>query len=381
MPLVAADANQQIATLQRFIAQRTKDGKVTQAEANAILTQAKKENVQGGELALLRNLATSGQVVPKEKDAFIKAVDQIVPQGAPTAKLAAIIFRVNPNTGRNQLLKVLDDAKNPVPGGPKTFVVTGLGRPYLAAITTAQITLGLTKFLDGAGPKQATQIRHYLGEQLKTFETPVAKGGLAVNGRVPAPKGLAFSDDTREGGIIAINQQATVLRALDKVSQLPGAANAKLAAHARSVATKVSHELSKDLDFAYPATGRLAYSLTMRGKTPETVQLEDGQHLLTTMQALRALSPSLRAPFDPVIARVEKRLPEIAFCGPEDLTGTSGQIFTPEFDAFRAAAHTVLGKAKVTQSDYAALKAKAMRDGLLTPGESGLLAEVKKRVQ
>lgn len=380
MPIPAApNANQQIAALSRRIKTAKADGSVSANEAHALLTQARRENVQGGELALLRDVASSGTVAPGARDAFVQAVDQIVPAGAPTAQLAAIIFRLDPNTGRKQLLSLLAHAQNPVRGGPTTFVVTGLGRPYLAAITSAQVTMGLVKFLDGAPPAQATKIRHFLGEQLRTFATPVARGGLAVQGRLPKTKGLAFSDDTRAGGIIAVNQQATVLRALERVALLPGKSNASLAAKAHALGTKVSRELQSDLDFAYPATGRLAYSLTMRGGRPVVPQLEDGNHLKTTLDALRGLQ-TFGAPFQKVLDRVEKRLPEIVFAGPEDLTGASGHIFTAEFDAFRAAAAKVRAKHQVTAQDYAQLQARAQRDGLLTPGEKGLLKQVKQRV-
>ncbi len=137
MPVAAANTNQQLAALQKAIAARKADGKVTAKEANELLAQAKKEFVQGGELSLLRQLAGDKTLAPAAKDGFVKKVDQIVPAGAPTAQLAAILFRIDPKTGREQLLSILDQAKNPVAGGPKTFVVTGLGRPYLAAITSA----------------------------------------------------------------------------------------------------------------------------------------------------------------------------------------------------------------------------------------------------
>ena len=378
MPVAAANANQQLAALQKALAVRKADGKITAKEANELLAQAKKEFVQGGELAVLRQVAAGKSLAPAAKDAFVKEVDQIVPAGAPTAQLAAILFRLDPNTGRQQLLAILDKAKNPVAGGPKTFVVTGLGRPYLAAITSAQITTGLVKFLEGATPQQATKIRHYLGQQLKTFETPVARGGVAVPGRLGA-KGLAFASDTRAGPITAVNQNAVVLRALEKVALLEGPQNSAIAAKARGLATRTANELKSELDFTYPATGRLAYSLTMRNGKPATVQLEDGNHLKTTLDALGSLK-MFKARFEPVIARVEKRLPEIAFAGTEDLTGISGLIYNAGFTAFRAEVIKVEHKATITAQDVARLESLAGRDGLMTSGEKGLLARVKKRV-
>jgi hypothetical protein len=380
MPLAAADANAQIAALSRLIRQRDADGKITKSDANAILAQAKKENVQGGELGLLRELATNKDVVKGERSALVKAVDQIVPAGAPTAQMAAIIFRLDPNTGRRQLLNLLDNAHNPVAGGPKTFVVRGLGAPYLATITTAQATDGLVKFLDGASPKDAHRIRHLLNQQLDTFEKPVDKGGLAVRGRVPGAHGLAFSDDTREGGIIAVNQQAQALRALEKVGELKGKDNEAIAARARGIANRAAKELHADLDYAYPANGTLSYSLAMVNGKPTTPQLEDGEHLLTTLQALKSLT-HFKKQFQPVVDRIEKRLPEMKFAGPEDLTGDSGHIFTPQFEAFREQAHRILAKPKVTGADVAQLKSMAASDGLVTPGEAGLIREAEQRAK
>lgn len=279
---------------------------------------------------------------------------------------------------REQLLSILDKAKNPVAGGPKTFVVTGLGRPYLAAITSAQVTSGLVKFLDGATPQQARKMRAYLGQQLKTFETPVARGGVAVPGLLGA-RGLAFASDTRAGPVTAVNQNAVVLRALEKVALLKGPENAALATRARALGTRTANELKSELDFAYPATGQLAYSLIMRHGHPLLAQLEDGNHLKTTLDALGSLKV-FAAPFAPVIARMKKRLPEIAFAGTEDLTGTPGHIYNAGFNAFRAEVARVEHKAIVTAHDLAHLETLARHDGLLTPGEKGLLARLKKRV-
>jgi hypothetical protein len=381
MATVAPNANQQIAALQRLIQKDEADGRVSAREAKAILAQAEKENVQGGELALLRNLATSQLLAPAAKDSFVAAVDQIVPAGAPTAQLAAIFYRVDPNTGRQQLLHLLAQAKNPVPQGPRTFVVTGLGRPYLAAITTAQVTSGLVKYLDGATPKQATQIRHDLNQQLDAFAKPVSQGGLSIPGILGA-KGLALADDTRSADSIAINQQAVVLHALESVLALPGPANAPLVKKARGLAQRLARELKADLDFAYPAKGRLAYSLAVEHGQPITGFLEDGNHLKTTLDALKSLR--IYGPeFAPVVQRIEKRLPEMAFAGPEDLGSAHGQLFTPAFEAFREAAHRLerKGPGKVTAQDLAHLQALAQKDGLLTPGERGLIARVQKLVK
>jgi hypothetical protein len=117
---------------------------------------------------------------------------------------------------------------------------------------------------------------------------------------LPASKGLALCDDTREGGIVAINQQAVVLRSLEKVALLKGPENAAIAQRARSMGQKLANELKADLDFAYPATGRLAYSFTMRNGRPATVQLEDGHHLQTSIQALQGLQ-IFKHEFSPVL--------------------------------------------------------------------------------
>src|SRR5262249_6887842 len=155
-------ALQQTAALKRLITDRSKDGVINLADAQAILAQARKENVQNGELQLLRQVGGGDQLTPRAKDFFVPRVDQVVPAGAPTAQMAAILSRLNPDTGRKQLLALLDQARNPVAGGPKTFVVRGLGPPYLAAITTGQVISGLTKFMTGASPADATRIRGYL---------------------------------------------------------------------------------------------------------------------------------------------------------------------------------------------------------------------------
>lgn len=376
MPLAAANANQQTGALQRFITEKSKDGVVNLPDVEAILALAKKEDVQGGELALLRQLAGRQALTPRAKDWFVRQVDAVVPAGAPTAQMAAILFRIDPATGRQQLLKLLDESRNPVAGGPKTFVVRGLGPPYLAAITTGQVITGLTKFLDGASPADAARIRGYLSQQLQVLQRPVSRGGLAVPGMVAAPRGLALSDDTRAGGIIAVNQSAVVLRSLERIALLPGAENAKLAADARAVGTRMARELKAELDFTYPATGRLAYSLRMRSGRAEAVRLEDGDHLKTTLDALKSLQV-FGARFEPVLERIAKRLPEIGVAGPEDLDGRAGHVYTDGFNAFRAEYQRVIGDGVATATELQRLDSLGRRDGLLTPGERALIRRAR----
>jgi hypothetical protein len=373
----SADANQQIGALNRLIKNKEADGTVNLQDAQAIVAQAKKENVQGGELQLLRQLGSSGPLTPRAKTYFVRSVDQMWPAGAPTAQLAAVYYRLDPNTGRRQLLSMLDHAKNPVPGGPKTFVVTGLGRPYLAAITTGQVMNGLTKFLDGATPSDAKKIRGYLNQQLTALDTPVSRGGLRVPGMLPASRGLALSDDTREGGIVAINQQAVVLRSLEKVALLKGPENAAIAQRARDLGGKLARELKANLDFAYPATGRLAYSFTMRNGQPSTVQLEDGHHLQTTIQALQGLQ-IYSHDFGTVLQRLKARVPDVFLAGPEDLTGSSGHIFTDGFNQFRAAYQSAEKDGVVTPAELQRLKTLANQDGLVSTGERALLKRAQQ---
>lgn len=187
MPVAAANANQQLAALQKAIAARKADGKVTAKEANELLAQAKKEFVQGGELSLLRQLAGDKALAPTAKDAFVKKVDQLVPAGAPTAQLAAILFRLDPKTGREQLLSILDKTKKPVAGGPKTFVVTGLGRPYLAAITSAAGHIYSAAF--DAFRAEVAKVEHkttVTAHDLAHLETLATHDGLLT----PGEKGL-----------------------------------------------------------------------------------------------------------------------------------------------------------------------------------------------
>jgi hypothetical protein len=372
MILPAADTPQQIGALQRLITAKEADGAVNLSDAKAIVAQAKLENVQGGELSVLRQLGTNGPLTVRAKSYFVKTVDQLWPTGAPTAQLAAIYYRLDPDTGRRQLLSLLDNAKNPVPGGPKTFVVTGLGKPYLAAITTGQVMNGLVKFLDGASPADAAKIRGYLDQQLTTLVTPVSRGGLRTQGMLPATQGIALSDDTREGGIVAINQQAAVLRSLEHVAMLPGPENAALAQRARQMGSKLAGELKANLDFAYPATGRLAYSFTMRNGAPATVQLEDGHHLQTTIQALQSLQ-IYNPRFDTALQRLKTRLPDVFVAGTEDLNGASGHIFTDGFNSFRAASQGAEADGVVTAVELARLNTLANQDGFVSRGERALL--------
>lgn len=375
----AANANQQVAALQKLIQSRKADGKVTAAEARGIVAQAKRENVQIGELQQLRSLASSKLLDAAAKRPFTRDVDQMVPAGAPTAKLAAITLRVDPATGRKQLLALLDGARNPVPGGPKTFVVTGLGPPYLAGITTGQVMNGLVRYLDGATPQQATKLRHYLGQQLKALELPVSRGGLAIPGIVRAPRGLSLSVDTRVGSIGAVNQNAVVLKALEKVSQLEGPQNAAIARKARTLAHKMIRELKAELPFAYPSSGRLSYSVAIRNGRAVSTRFEDGNHLKTTLDALKGLKV-FRPHFEKDIRRVEKRFPEIAFAEPADLSGDAGRIYSPTFETFLAEARRIERKSTVTARDVARLETLARSQGLLTRGEKGVIERVKKRV-
>lgn len=372
MPPVAPNAIQQTGALKRLIDARSADGVVNLGDVQAIITQARKENVQGGELGLLRTLASSKAMTPAAKDFYVPRIDQMVPAGAPTAQLAAILFRVNPDTGRKQLLKVLDEARNPVPGGPKTYVITGLGRPYLAAITTGQVIMGLTKFLDGASPAQATKIRGYLKQQLQAVQKPISQGGLGV----PAMKGangIAMAVDTRVPGVTAVNQNAIMLRALEKIAELPGPENAQLAAQARGVASKVARELKAELDVVYPATGRLAYGMRVRNGRPEPVQSEDGDHLKTTYDALKSLK-IFGERFTPVIERLDRRLPELKHAGSDDLDGRPGKVYTEGFNAFVLKYRSVIGDGVATAGELSQLNTLARRDGLLSSGEKKLIA-------
>jgi hypothetical protein len=193
-------------------------------------------------------------------------------------------------------------------------------------------------------------------------------------------RGLAVSVDTRAGGAMAVNQHAVVLRALERVMLLPGTQNAALARTAKTLGGRLATELAAELAFAYPAKGRMAYSVVLPSGKPTTGFLEDGNHLKTTIDALKELQ-IYRAKFQPVVQRVEKRFPEIAFASPEDLSGEHGQIYSAEFNAFRAVAHNIERKPVVTAQDVAKLETFAKRDGLRTSGEAGVIKRVKQRVQ
>ncbi len=375
MPLAAANANQQLGALKRLIDARSKDGVVNLQDVKAILTQARRENVQVGELGALRTLAADPTLTPAARDFFVPRVDQVVPAGAPTAQLAAILFRIDRDTGRKQLLDVLDRSHNPVAGGPKTFVIRGLGRPYLAAITTGQVITGLTKFMDGATPAQATKLRRYLGEQLKTLQQPISRGGLSVPAVLGA-RGLALAVDTRVPGVTAVNQNAIVLRALEKVGQLAGPENAQLASEARGVATRLSRELKAELDLAYPSAGRLVYGLRMTNGRPELLQSEDGDHLKTTVDALKSLTV-FKSTFTPVLERLARRLPELSVATPEDLDGRPGHVYTDGFNEFRLSYRRAVKDGVVTAGELSRLDALAKRDGLLSGGEKKLIALAK----
>jgi len=375
MPLAAANANPQLGALKRLVDAKKADGVLNLQDVQAIVTQAKKENVQVGELGVLRTLGKDKALTEAAKDFFVPRVDQLVPAGAPTAQLAAILFRIEPATGRRQLLDLLDRAQNPVPGGPKTFVIRNLGRPYLAAITTGQVINGLTKFMDGASPAQAVKIRRYLGEQLKTLQQPISRGGLSVPA-VQGARGLALAVDTRVPGVTAVNQNAIVLRALEKVGQLPGPENAALANEARGVAMRMSRELKAELDLAYPANGRLVYGLRMTNGRPELLQSEDGDHLKTTYDALKSLTV-FKATFAPVLQRLERRLPELPVATAEDLDGRPGHVYTDGFNDFRLSYRRAIGDGVATAGELSRLDALARRDGLLSSGEKKLISRAK----
>lgn len=376
MPLAAPNAIQQTGALKRLIDARSADGVVNLPDVQAILAQAKKEHVQVGELGLLRAVGSSKALTQAAKDWFVPRADQLVPAGAPTAQMAAIIFRLNPDTGRKQLLSLLDNAKNPVAGGPKTYVITGLGRPYLAAITTGQTIMGLTKFMDGASPAQATKIRGYLRQQLQVLQKPLSQGGLAVPS-VKGSDGIALAVDSRVPGVTAVNQNAIVLRALEKIAELPGPQNAKLAAEARAVGAKLARDLKAQLDICYPANGRLAYGLRMRSGRPEPVQSEDGDHLKTTYDALKSLKV-FGERFQPVIDRLDRRLPELKHAGAEDLDARPGKVYTDAFNTFRLKYRSVIADGNATAGELKTLDTMAKRDGLLSPGEKKLIAIAQK---
>ncbi len=362
-----ADANQQVGSLERFIAKRTADHEVTVKEAGEILDHADEHGVQVGELALERRLAGRQALVREAREGFREAVDSIVPEGAPTARMAAILFRLDPSAGREQLLDLLERSQSRVEGGPKTFVIHDGVEPYIAAITTGQVISGLVKFMDGASPSDARRIRRLLDEQLNVLQQPVSRGGLRVPG-LTGDRGLALAAQTAQGEEIAINQSAFVLKALERVVKLEGAKNGRLARRARRVANRVAIELKADLEAAYPAKGSLAYGLQIRAGRAATTQLEDGDHLLTTILSLRGLD-LFKKRFAPIVRRMEARYPELKFAGPEDFDGRPGHIFTDDFNEFREAAKH--GSAE-------RLERLARRDGLRSTGENALLAMRKR---
>ena len=377
MPPVAANANQQVGALQRFISARSADGRVTAAEANQILAQAKQGGVQGGELGLLRTLAGRPALAPAARDSFVKSVDRIVPDGAPTARMAAILFRLDPATGRKQLLELLQASKNPVAGGPKTFVIHDGVKPYIAAITTGQVISGLVKFIKGASPADAQRLRALLGEQLNVLRTPIERGGLRVPGLTGA-RGLALAAQTAQGPFLAINQSAIVLKSLEKVIQLAGPENAQLANSARAVADKVATELKADLAHAYPRKGAFSYGLAVRQGRAINDQREDGHHLQTTYDALKGLTV-YKNKFASDIQRIETRYPQLKFVGSEDLDGRPGHTFTADFDAFRSAARQASSDGVVHLAEAQRLLALANHDGLRSAGEKQLLANAAQR--
>jgi hypothetical protein len=376
MPPVAANANQQVGALQRLIATRSADGKVTAAEAREILASAKQGGFQGGELGLLRTLATKPALVPAARDSFVKSVDSIFPDGAPTGRMAAILFRLDPATGRKQLLELIDKSGSLVPGAPKTYVIQNGVKPYIAAITTGQVITGLTKFMKDASPAEAKHLRTHLEGQLRLLELPVARGGLRVPG-LKADHGLALAAQTAQGPFVAINQSAIVLKSLEKVLALKGPQNAALVARARGVADKVATELKAEIAHAYPATGAFSYGLAVRNGQAVNDQLEDGHHLQTTYDALKGLT-LYKSKFAADVQRIESRYPDVKLAGAEDLDGRPGHIATADFASFEASAKAASHDGVVTLAEAQRLVSLSKRDGLKSAGEKALFARAAK---
>lgn len=371
MPAAAANAVAQTGALKAFISKRTADSKVTLAETKEILAEAKKGGVQVGELGLLRTLAGRKAITDGARSSFRTAVDTIVPDGAPTARLAAILNRVDPKVGRAQLLAELENARSPVAGGPRTYVIRDTGVPYVAAITTGQVVLGLAKFMKGASPEDATRLRTLLGEQLTALEQPVSRGGLRVPG-LKGEQGLALAAVSTAGPFLAVNQNAFVLRALEGVVNLKGEANAALVARAKHVAGRVATELEADLGVAYPSKGALAYGFQVVNGRASVHRLEDGDHLGTTLDALRALKTYGKR-FEPHVARLEKRLPMLKYASADDLDGRAGRIFTDEFHAVSERVARARKNDFVSVREAKAIVALVDRDGVRTSGEKELL--------
>lgn len=367
----AAEQNRQVGRFQRLVQQAKADHQVTQAEASALVALARRGGVQPAELSLLRELARSPLLAQSARPGLVSQVDTLMPVGAPTARLGAILNRVDPNTRRAQLLSLLDRSVNPVRGGPKTFVVRDGGRrPYLAAITTAQVISGLVASLPGANPAEAAKIRRYLGEQLTALERPVGAGGLKVAGLTR--KGLAVTSDSALGhGAIAINQSAVALKAVARVALLQGPENQALARRAHTLGGRMAIELKADLDVAYRSRGQLQYGLRATRHGPVAFRPEDGDHLKTTLDALTTL-PLYGERFKPAIARIVQRLPAIRFVGPEDLAGDAGRLLTSEFAQFQAKARAAISGG-VSRREQTQLLSFARRDGLLTAGEKAML--------
>jgi hypothetical protein len=366
-----ADANRQVGALATSISARTADGELMVDDANKLLAKADKGGIEVGELGLLRELAERELGTRPLDERFQAEVDRIVPDGAPTARMAAVIFRIDPAIGRKQLLDMLEASPGLVAGGPKTFVIRDGAEPYIAAITTGQVIAGLVKFTEGATASEARRIRAFLHEQLRVLELPVSRGGLRVPG-LTGERGLALAAQTAQGPAIAINQSAFVLKALEKAMKLEGAENRALAKRARSVAGRVATELKSDLAFAYPAKGPVAYGLVVTAGRPAITQLEDGDHLLTTISALKGLDV-YKDRFAPVVRRMERRHPDLKLVGPEDLDGRAGHVFTDDFNAFRSGAKRA-AEGGLSEGEEARLARLAERDGLRSTGEDALLS-------
>jgi hypothetical protein len=103
------------------------------------------------------------------------------------------------------------------------------------------------------------------------------------------------------------------------------------------------------------------------------VQSEDGDHLKTTYDALKSLKV-FGERFQPVIDRLDRRLPELKHAGAEDLDARPGKVYTDEFNTFRLKYRSVIADGDATANELKALDTMAKRDGLLSPGEKKLIA-------
>lgn len=359
----------------KLIAAQTKLGPLDWRASQQVLGYAAAGGVQPAELSALRRLARKGRVQPETRERLIDAVDAISPAGAPTAKLAAILARVDADNGREQLIELLERAKNPVRGGPRTFVVDDAQGDYLASITTGQVIAGLVKYLDGATPPQAQKIRQLLNEQLDALSTPVPRGGLQVRGMTG--EGLALSVNTAEGETVAVNQSAFVLSVLERISLLQGPQNEQLRARASSIAKRVAIELRENVKFCYLQQSVAAYGFKMRDGVAVITRYEDGDHLQTTLNALRSLQQH-DAMFESTVKAIDARYPDVRWVGPDDLDGTSGHIYSGEYVRMRLATTQARLDGKVTKAELEQLEKIAQRDGYQTAGETVLLNAARR---